>query len=144
MKQTIILFIVLQAIVNTAFAQSSDYLIPKWTLEANTAFRFTPNGNTFGLIVGSDKPFWHNSKNNISLNLGLQGSFTLGMERGFEGTYGTTTNSGVHLVFGSAIYLLKSKRLILKPCVYSGWSYKSTDMRIDNKELDINQSYTDS
>lgn len=143
MKKSILLIILLFIIVYPSSAQETYNPIPKWMVEANAGFRFTPNGNTLGLLIALDKPFWSNNKNNLSLDVAMQGTYTLGLEGGFEGTYGTTSNTGIHILFGTSVYLLKSKRLILRPQVYCGWSYKSTNMGIDNEALNISQSYTD-
>ena len=143
MKKVVIiglLFLTSQSIIQ---AQENNTTIPEWMLEADAGFCFTPNGNTYGLIVAGTKPLLLNRKNNFSLDMSLQGSFTVKSEGGFEGVYGTTSNSEIGLAFGPSVYLFSSKRLIIKPQIFCGVAYKSTNMGIDNESLNIEQSYKD-
>lgn len=144
MKHVIIVFLLFSVFQNIIQAQEDNNVVPKWILEAGAGFDFTPNGNTYGLIIAGNKPVWHNHNNNLSIDVGVQGNLTIKAEGGFDGTYGTTVNTGIHIVSGTTIYLLHSKRFILKPQLFCGWSYKSTNMGIDNESLNIHQSYTDS
>lgn len=125
-------------------SNSNEVELPKFILGANAGFKFSPNGHTYGLLIDISKPFYMNKNGNILLSGGLQEDFQIQLEGGFEGASGSTIRNGLHLTFGSSFYFLKSKKLFFTIKLFGGWSYKSTNMGIDNEELDIHRSYSDS
>ena len=145
MKKNIFLIVFLFSFSpNYIQAQDTKPAKSNLILEADAATSISPNGNTYGLLLSIEKPFRMNNKGNISMNFGIQEDFTVGLERGFEGTYGTTVKNGVHILVGPSIYIFPARRLVFKPQLYCGWSYKTTSMGIDNAELNINRTYHDS
>ena len=123
--------------------ETSKSEMPQLITELNAGFKFSPNGHTIGLIADISKPFYMNKSGKILLSSGLQEDFQVQLERGFEGTSGTTIRNSVHLTLGPTFYFLKSKKLSSSIKIFGGWSYKSTNGKVDNAELDINRSYSD-
>ena len=57
---------------------------------ANLGFKFSPNGHTFGTILYVSYPLWLSKNGFLSLSSGLHEDFQVQLERGFEGTSGST------------------------------------------------------
>lgn len=128
----------------TQAQENSNIELPKLITELNTGFKFSPNGQTFGIIADISKPLYINKSGIILLSSGLQEDIQVQMERGIEGTSGSTIRNSIHITLGPTFYLSKSGKFSSSIKIFGGWSYKSTNGKVDNAELNINRSYSDS
>jgi|GEM_PF-2634324 len=118
--------------------------LPLFITELNAGFKPSPNGSTFGLIADISKPFYATKSGKMLWSSGLQEDFQVQLERGFEGASGTTVRNSVDLILGPTFYFLKSHQLSASFKIFGGWSYKTTNGKVDNSALNINRSYSDS
>ena len=140
--QTIIILISL--FLPQAKAQDiSKNELPYLLIGADAGFKYSPNGHTFGLIADISKPFYMNKSGKILLSSGFQNDFQLQQERGVKGTSGATIRNSIHLTFGPTFYFLESGKLSSSIKLFGGWSYKSTNGKVENAELGIHRNYKD-
>lgn len=125
------------------FAQVMEEKPNQSTIGVNLGSEFDYYGHTYGLIIEYAIQTYATKSNSFTLGFGLQEDFQVQLEKGFTGASGSTLRNGVHLLIIPSFHLLKSRKLNIRLKYFGGWSFKSTDGKIVNKEFNINRSYQD-
>lgn len=130
-------------VYQSLYSQTIEQKTSKSAIELNLGSEFDSDGNTYGSIIEYSYQLCINKNKSISMSFGIQEDFQVQLERGFTGASGSTLRNGVHVVIIPSFYFLKSRKLNLRLKYFGGWSFKSTNGRIVNKELNINRTYHD-